>query len=276
MFNFKINPLFFLVLFLFIIAGLKEKIIIGFVLVTLHEFSHMLAAKKLGYEINKIELFPFGGVAEYKGLLEMEPYHEIIIALAGPVLNFILAGLFLIIDYDLLIKYNLVIGIFNLIPALPLDGGRVLRGIIVTKIGFKRGSFLTIKIAQCLAVIGFIIGIIAVIYERTNIWILFISFFVYGAAVKEKKQVIYSLLSYLTQRKQYIENIHLKKVMSQVVEGEMYLKDVFYYLIPDKFNIFYVLDKDCEVAGMITEKQLLDNLFSIKNRNIQIIEIVEN
>jgi len=281
MFSFKVNFLFLIVLLLFILAGLTEKIIVGFILVTLHEIIHFLTAKKLGYHINKIEIFPFGGMAEYKGLLEMQPYHEIVIALSGPVFNFILAGLFLMLKYflaielELLIKYNLVIGVFNLLPALPLDGGRILRGILVTRFGFKKGSYFAAGFARFLAITGFIINIIALFRGTANIWIFLLSFFVYGAALKEKRQIIYNLLTYLTDRKRYIETIRLKKVMVQVVAGKIYLKEIIYYLIPDKFNIFYVLDDNSQIAGMVSEAKLLESLFNIKNRDKKIIEIVD-
>ena len=275
MFSFKINPFFIVIVVLFAVVGMVEEILAAFSMVLLHEITHVLVALKIGYDVKKIELFPFGGMAEYKGLLEMEPWHEILIALSGPMLNLFLAGLFLFLEMDLFVKYNLIIGVFNLLPALPLDGGRVLRGILVSKFGFKKGTYLAVKVAKVLAVAGFGAGIVALILYQSNIWILFISFFVYGATVKEKNQVVYSLLTYLTRRQEYINNIHLKRVITQAVSGDIYLKQVISYLIPHKFNIFYVLDNDNGIAGIVSEDQLLDQFFSLKDRDKEIIEIVE-
>ena len=275
MFSFKINPFFIVIVVLFAVVGMVEEVLAAFSMVLLHELTHVLTALKIGYDVKKIELFPFGGMAEYKGLLEMEPWHEILIALSGPMLNLFLAGLFLFLEMDLFVKYNLIIGVFNLLPALPLDGGRVLRGILVSKFGFKKGTYLAVKVAKVLAVAGFGAGIVALILYQSNIWILFISFFVYGATVKEKNQVVYSLLTYLTRRQEYINNIHLKRVITQAVSGDIYLKQVISYLIPHKFNIFYVLDNDNGIAGIVSEDQLLDQFFSLKDRDKEIIEIVE-
>ncbi|MFW6271361.1 MAG: M50 family metallopeptidase, partial [Bacillota bacterium] len=135
MFSFRIHPLFYLLIILFMFLGRLDEIIIAFISVICHELSHVILAYKCGYGINKIELFPFGGMAEYRGLLEMNPVHEILIAISGPFISLLLAGLFMLLDMDIFVKYNLFIGIFNIIPALPLDGGRILRGVLVSKEG---------------------------------------------------------------------------------------------------------------------------------------------
>ena len=108
----KINPLFFIILLIFSLCGFFQKVLVAFILVFLHEFSHLLAAKKLGFKIYKIELFPFGGVAEYLGMVEMNPSSEIIIALSGPFFNFFTAAVFFILpfDFDLI---NFIIEIIN-------------------------------------------------------------------------------------------------------------------------------------------------------------------
>ena len=281
-FLFRVNPLFLLVIVLFVFAGMGIELLIAFVLVVLHEFIHMLTACLSGYEIYKIELFPFGGMAEYRGLLEMKPWQEAKIAIVGPIFNLVLALLlylystkisFISIVYiNLLIKYNLIIGLFNLIPALPLDGGRVLRSILVAKTGFCRGTMIAVKTAKVFAILGAIMGILALIFQQTNIWILFISFFVYGAAVKEKEKVVYHLLSYLTRRKDFIEKMKIKPVYLQVSRSNVYLKDIVTHFVPDKFNLFYIPEKDC----LLSEIQLLDYIFDIKDRDVKIGELIDN
>ncbi len=279
-FVFKVNPLFLLVLVIFIIGGQGVELFIAFVLVFLHEIVHLIVARRYGYQVHKIELFPFGGMAEYRGLLEMEPFQEAIVAATGPVFNLSLALFFyyygskieFISTYylNLLLKYNLFIGLFNFLPALPLDGGRILRSIFVTKMGFCRGTLLAIKIARLFAICGAIVGILALVFQQTNIWVLFISFFVYGAAVKEKKKILYHLVSYLTKRKEYIENVDIKPVYLQVIKSDIYLQDLLTYFVPGKFNLFYIPGKD----KFISEIELLDAFFGLKNREMTVGELV--
>ncbi len=281
-FLFKVNPLFLLVIVLFIFAGLGIELLIAFILVILHEFVHLLVAWLSGYEIYKIEIFPFGGMAEYRGLLEMEPWQEAKIAICGPLFNLVLALLlyffydnlnFISIYYiDLLIKYNLIIALFNFVPALPLDGGRVLRSILVAQRGFCQGTMIAVKIAKIFAFCGAVLGILALVFHQTNIWILFISFFVYGAAIKEEKSIVYHLVSYLTRRKNFIDSLKIKPVNLQVIKSNIYLKDILTHFVPDKFNLFYVAEKGC----FLSEIQVLDYFFDIKDRDMKVGEIIED
>ena len=281
-FVFKVNPLFLLVIVLFIFAGLGIELLIAFILVVLHEIVHLLVAWVSGYKIYKIEIFPFGGMAEYRGLLEMDPWQEVKVAICGPLFNLVLVLIlylyygninFISIYYiDLLIKYNLIIGVFNLLPALPLDGGRILRSVLVARMGFCRGTMMAVKIAKFFAISGAILGIIALIFQQTNIWILFISFFVYGAAIKEEKNVVYYLVSYLTHRKDFIDNMIIKPVYLQVSRSNVCLKDMLTYLVPDKFNLFYIPEKEY----FLSEIQLLDYFFAIEDRDVRIGKLIKD
>jgi Zn-dependent protease len=123
--------------------------------VVLHELGHSMAARHYGIETAHITLYPFGGVAA----LERGPKtarEELIIALAGPAVNFALAagaglalagtGLGAFAAFGLL---NLVMGLFNLLPAFPMDGGRVFRAILVPFVGFYPASRLAIGLGRC-------------------------------------------------------------------------------------------------------------------------------
>ncbi len=271
----KINPLFLLTAFLFVIVGLYLEMLLAFCIVFLHEIAHVIMAKIRKYKILKVEIFPFGAMAEYQGLLEMDPVSEIKIALAGPFLNLFFAVVGWFIGLELFFKYNLIIALFNLIPALPLDGGRVLRAILVKKYGLKTGTKLAVKAARFFAVAGFIIGLIGLLRNESNLLVLFIAFFVYGAAVKEKNNLFYNIYSYLSKRKDYIKRQQVKNVFCRVIRENILLKDVISIIIPDKYNIFYVLDSDSKIIAMLSETNLLDAFFSQKDKVTRIIDIIE-
>lgn len=283
-FELKVNPLFLLVFLVFAWAGLFAQAVVAFSLVFLHELVHWLIAARAGYRVRKIELFPFGGMAEYDGLLEMEPGQEIKVALVGPLFNLVLALLFyllisrgLIIKHqivDLLYEYNLLIGCFNLLPALPLDGGRILRALLVQRLGFQRGSIQAVRIAKTLAVIGGIIGVIVLVLNRSNIWFVFMAFFVYGAASQERKQLIFYLLSYLTHRREFVRELRVKEIDAHIVKDDLSLKEVLYSINPGRYNLFFALDQRFQLAGILTESQLITSFFAQTERELSVSDLI--
>ncbi|MFW6035524.1 MAG: M50 family metallopeptidase [Halothermotrichaceae bacterium] len=273
----RVNPLFLLIIILFALVGLFQEALTAFLLVFLHECVHLLVAYYSGFGVNKIELFPFGGMAEYTGLLEMEPVNEIKVALSGPLFNLLLAGFFYFLSSNIiqnnpilgtLVEYNLIIASVNLIPALPLDGGRVIRALFVLRYGFKRGNTLAAGMARVIAIIGIIIGFLVLLFNQSNLWFLFFSFFVYGAVVKEKKQIIYYLLSYLTHRKKVIKKIKIKNISAQIIKNNLVLKEVIYHINPAKYNLFFVLSSDFKLEGILTESEIIKSFFE-QDKNIK-------
>jgi len=127
--------------------------------VLLHELGHAMAARFYGIRTAHISLYPFGGVAAMEGM-PGEPRHEMVVALAGPAVNFGLAVLFgagfvltSAMPWAWMALLNVMMGLFNLIPAFPMDGGRVLRALLSWKWGFVQGSQVAIAIGRGFAVL---------------------------------------------------------------------------------------------------------------------------
>jgi Zn-dependent protease len=120
--------------------------------VLLHEIGHALAAKRFGFNTKSITLYPFGGIAA----IEMEPsdVEEFWIAIAGPAVNFAIAIVSLPIlffgynIFSFIISINILMGVFNMIPAYPMDGGRVLRAILSRKMSKARATQKALSISK--------------------------------------------------------------------------------------------------------------------------------
>jgi len=141
-----------------------------FVCVVLHEFGHSLQVRRYGIVVRDIILLPIGGLARAERIPE-NPWQEIVVAISGPLVNFALAALFTLIIFirgtppslegdfvtDLLM-INLVLGVFNLIPAFPMDGGRILRGLLALKLPYLKATRYARAVGQVIALAFVVIG----------------------------------------------------------------------------------------------------------------------
>ncbi len=177
-------------------------IIAVFTCVVLHELSHALAARRYGISTPDITLLPIGGLARLSRLPE-KPSEEIVIALAGPAVNVVIAAILILVlgaRFDLssmseienptygfltrLASVNVFLVLFNLIPAFPMDGGRVLRALLAFRLGRRRATEIAARIGQGLA-FGFgFLGLIG-----GDAILVFIAIFIYLAAAGEAGQV---------------------------------------------------------------------------------------
>jgi stage IV sporulation protein FB len=186
-------------------------IVLLFVCVTLHEFGHAIAARRYGIKVPTITLLPIGGVASLERSPD-KPLHELWIALAGPLVNIVLvlvlAPLALVLNSGTtlganpngwllratepglgnLVAYlaavNLLLALFNLLPAFPMDGGRVLRAVLALKLPYVRATRIAILVGRLVAIPLAIFGIIG-----GNILLLLIAFFIYVGGGAEREAV---------------------------------------------------------------------------------------
>jgi len=143
--------------------------------VVLHEFGHALMARRFGIETNDITLYPIGGVARLRRL-PRAPGAELLIALAGPAVNFAIVGALMVLGslgfgqalppeagqfFFYLAIANAFLGLFNLIPAFPMDGGRVLRAVLATGMNRVRATEVAVAVGSLVAVGGVVFGILA-------------------------------------------------------------------------------------------------------------------
>ena len=166
----EINLSFILLLAVAFLAwgGVTGVLVVGlaFGSVLLHELGHALVARQLGVHVSGIELSFFGGAAK---MVQMprSANHEIAIAVAGPAVSLVLAGIGLGLGtalhapfFGLIGWINLVIAGFNLIPALPMDGGRILRALLTRRMDFVRATDLSVTIARGFAIAFGVIGVL--------------------------------------------------------------------------------------------------------------------
>ncbi len=141
-----------------------------FACVVLHELGHSFTARRYGVGVSRILLMPIGGMAEFDSL-PREPRKELWITLAGPAVNFVLAALLWwpVIEFPALYLYsfngliyqlfwaNMIMGTFNLLPAFPMDGGRIFRAILATKLPYLRATKWAASVGKVIAFAGILV-----------------------------------------------------------------------------------------------------------------------
>ncbi|MBF8984308.1 M50 family metallopeptidase [Lutibacter sp. B2] len=265
----KINILLCIVFFICFILGYFNNILISFVVVILHEMMHTIVAKTLGYSIDNIEVFPFGGVARIKECISMNPTHEIMIALAGPIFNLVMA----IISYnifDLLsinnemciffIYSNLGIGVFNLLPIIPLDGGRIIRAYFSYIIGLKKATKVVVIISKIMIAVLFLWGCYLIQYDKMNIFTLMLAVFLYIAADREYKMAPFIFMKEFTRKKQLLLCDEVLNAKNLVAIKNTSAKEVVNQFIPRKYHIVTVMDHNCNIIGLLTENDVLEGM----------------
>jgi Zn-dependent protease len=179
-----------------------------FAIVTAHELGHSFAALRYDVPVKDIILLPIGGVASLEKIPE-KPREELVVAIAGPAVNFVLAIILGIVAvagnlaitgptsiitdleritvegvFSYIFIYNLFLGIFNLLPAFPMDGGRVLRALLATNMPYKNATSIAATVGKGMALLFGLIGFLG-----GGLFLILLAFFVYIGAGQEEKMV---------------------------------------------------------------------------------------
>jgi Zn-dependent protease/CBS domain-containing protein len=232
-------------------------ILILFGCVVLHEFGHALAGKAFGINTPDITLLPIGGVARLARIPE-EPVQELIIAAAGPAVTALIAlGAFIgggswayppsigTSIPDVLFTMNAVLLVFNLLPAFPMDGGRVLRALLATRMPYARATQVAALVGQGFA---FAFGFIGLLF---NPFLIFIALFVYIGASQEAA---------LAQMRDVSRRFPVSSAMVRefrTLSENASLEEAVDALLATSQHDFPVVDATGGVAGLLTRHDLI-------------------
>lgn len=240
-----------------------------FACVVLHELGHALTARQYGVPTRKITLLPIGGVASLERMPE-DPKQELLIAIAGPAVNVVIAGLLFIVMlfspgflpestealeegfrwsffFPSLLSVNVILVVFNAIPAFPMDGGRVLRALLSMRTSRLRATQIASNLGQLLA-IGFVIA--GFFY---NPWLIFIGLFVFLGAYSENAMV---------QQTEHLRD-HLVREAMITRYSAFGPEDTIDQAVKDLLagsDEDFIIQENGTVKGIITRSDLIDGL----------------
>ena len=252
----------------FILLSFNNSIILAFISILAHEGMHILVAKRKGCKFNDIQIHIYGTSAQFANIDELNKKEKLQIYLSGPFANFIIICIFWCIGFasnniliDKMININISLLFFNLLPAYPLDGARVLEILLSQKILYRRANDIISKISYTIGVILLVIFIIVFAYSGViNVSILIASIAICLITRSEEKSAMYVLMGNIfvkrnkLLRNKYIENKSISVYYKQGLANVMSMVD------KNRFNIFYVLDDDLKVVFIMNEDELIEAL----------------
>ena len=236
-----------------------------FACVVLHELGHALTAQRFGIRTRDITLLPIGGIARLERMPE-DPRQELLVALAGPAVNVVIAAVL----YSLLslsgtltgyaqlsfkgenlalnlMAVNVILVLFNLLPAFPMDGGRVLRALLATRMDYVQATQIAAHIGQFMA---FVFGFVGLLF---NPFLIFIALFVYMGAEQEAAMV---------QMRTVFRNLKVGEAMLtefHALSEHDSLQRAVDYLLSGSQQDFPVVDGS-QVIGLLPRSELLRGL----------------
>lgn len=259
--RFRLHPLFIVMLFLLIISKKFMPAFFTLLAVILHEYAHSYVAKNRGYKLNKLTLMPYGAVIYSEE--NIHKHDAFYIAIAGITLNLCLCVLTLASWWvfpstysvtHIFFKANFFIAIFNLLPAYPLDGARLI-------LAQAKNTMKTLKLLKLSGIffsIIFLILFIISIFFMINITIGIMAIALFIGATYGTKQEIYT---FIVEEVPFIKDKkHPIEVISIMVNKDMELRKIYRYFNKNKFLIIKLIDENNNVIKDFTEKQLFEKI----------------
>jgi Zn-dependent protease len=241
-------------------------IVLLFLCVLAHEFGHVFAARRYGIATSDVTLLPIGGVASLERMPE-KPGQEIFVALAGPAVNLVIAVVLVVVlgaRFDLtqmaqleqatttmtgrVAAANVALLVFNLIPAFPMDGGRVLRALLAVPLGYTRATRVAATIGQGLAFVFALLGLLG------NPLLILIAVFIFLAASGEAGYV---------QAREYTRGYLASQAMItnyQALGPAATIDDAAALLLRTTQQEFPVVDASGSMQGLLTRDALIATL----------------
>jgi len=293
----QVHWTFFLLIVWIVFAGLSSGgnlasitwnvgfILVLFACVVLHELGHSLTAKRFGIETRQITLLPIGGVASLESMPE-DPREEFLVAVAGPAVNILIATLlYMVFPMETflnqeaealaeslstinaanfifyLFSANVMLVLFNMLPAFPMDGGRVLRALLSMKMDRVRATHIAARLGQLVAFLFFFIGLLY------NPILILIAIFVYFGAHTENIMV-----QQLTLLKDHRVGDAMMTNITRLQPDDS-LNEVVDVILSGAERDFIVAE-DGEVRGVVYQNDLIP-LFKSKRTDIPVREVMD-
>lgn len=262
----------------FAACGLMSKVLLVFSAVLWHELAHMFMAIGLGYKVRQVELLPFGAVARVERLADAGAVSEIMIAAAGPLASIGLAALCYTewheaSNWQNVFRFygevNLMLAVFNLLPALPLDGGRILRAILSLRRGYRSATTIVVRISHgitCLLII--LAGVSYWLHNTINLTMLVAAGFLLLTSRTENTLAGFRAMRIMASKKAELTGSGIMPARYLTAMENAVLSDIIPLFGPEEYYIVHIVDQNFKLCGALTETEVWEGMLKkgIKSR----------
>lgn len=263
LFSVRIHPLFWFVIVLSVWTGHFIEILTLFTLVIVHELGHIAAARSYGWQIDSLQLLPFGGVVIFDQWGTVHPYEEIVVSLAGPLQHLFLIMSSLLFYHcgwwdkvwtEYFIQANLLLAGFNLLPIYPLDGGRIVQALLSLYLPYRQTlllSFISSSLlaASCL-VLSFTNPTLVV-----NLSLFVIACFLLFTNLAAWRQLPYHYFRFLLARLQAPLSVKRQEIITLPLQTT--LSEAVNRLYRQRYHLFHLVDPEKGIHRIWSEEVLL-------------------
>jgi stage IV sporulation protein FB len=283
--SYRFHPLFSILILISVLTGYITEMLVLFGIVMIHELGHAAAAKGFGWRVKEIQLLPFGGVAVVEELGTVPAWEEIVVALAGPLQNFVMLAIAFLLKWsaigssawwDYFIEANLIIACFNLLPVLPLDGGKIIQSVVSYTIPYHRAIHYCTVISIVFS-LGFII--FSLLHTNGNgikLNLLVIGLFLLISNWYAYRGIHYHFLRFLMNREARAGKLLVQGTLAQpiVVNGRRKIAEIVRLFVREKYHLIYVMDERGHIKAVLPEQRLLHTFFIDKKPECAVSELL--
>ncbi|KQY85175.1 Zn-dependent protease [Paenibacillus sp. Root52] len=270
----SMHPFFVIIMLASLVTGHFIELITLFAIVFIHECGHAAAAALLGCRVVSIQMLPFGGVAVIEDGGKLTAWREIAIALAGPLQNIFMVGVVLLLQYmqvgdpiflSYIIQGNLLIALFNLLPILPLDGGKIVQALVSLIAPYYTTLMWTYRISILVSIGVIVYAVVRWIAGDYGLPlnILLVGLFLFYSNVTDYRNIPYRFIRFLMNREgAFVHHAAMGSLAQPIISFPAKPLDTILRLLKrERYHMVYVMNQQGRILAVLPEQRIISSYF---------------
>ncbi|QHW34178.1 Zn-dependent protease [Paenibacillus rhizovicinus] len=284
----SVHPLFVLIMLASVFTGSFVELLTLFAIVLVHELGHVIAARGFGWTVREVKLLPFGGVAEVEDGSGLPASEEAIVAIAGPLQNVWMAGLAWLLGQlglwqpewaDYVCQANIMIGLFNLLPILPLDGGKLMQAGLSRTLTFHGmliwGARISLFFSALMVVFAIVPAVLSKNAVHLNLNLIAVGLFLLLTNWTAYRNIPFLFLRFLTNRAMSASKSVARGTWAfPIIVPKGYTVLAALRLFKrDSYHLIVVMEEKGDVLAVLPEQRLVSGFLSDGKADRAVLEL---